>query len=117
MTEVIHGAGLVVAKKPAAALDPLRRAYQAGCRDLLCLRWLASANLAVSELVELESVLAEWERHEPRNLEIAAFRQAAIRRKAGRPSAAKTRRVDGAARPGMPIDPSKITTPSTPSQI
>jgi tetratricopeptide (TPR) repeat protein len=115
---VVRGAALVAAKKAAAGLGPLRRAFQAGCRDLLCLRWLAAANLAVSDFSELEVVVAEWERHEPGNLEIAAFRQAAMQSKVTRHSAEKSRRVDGTARPGgLPIEPPKVTPPSASSRI
>jgi hypothetical protein len=107
----------VAAKKAAAGLGLLRRAYQAGCRDLLCLRWLAAANLAVADLAGLDVVITEWERHEPGNLEIAAFRQAAMQRKATRLSAGTTHRVDGAARAGLPIEPLKVTSPSASTRI
>jgi tetratricopeptide (TPR) repeat protein len=117
LPRVVRGARLVAAKKAAAGLGLLRRAYQAGCRDLLCLRWLAAANLAMADLAELDVVIAEWERHEPGNLEIAAFRQAGMQHKANRRSAATTRRVDGAARAGLPIEPPRIAPPTTSTRI
>jgi hypothetical protein len=116
MPAVVRGAVLVAANKAGAGLGPLRQAYQAGCRDLLCLRWLAAANLAVANLVDLELVVAEWECHEPGNLEIAAFRKAAMECKAKRLSTG-TRRIDRATRPGLPTESPKISPSSTSSRI
>jgi len=109
MPAVVRGAALAAGKKSAAALGPLRGAYQAGCRDPLCLRWLAAAHLAVGNMTDVELVAAEWERHEPGNLEIAAFRQAAQRRRVG----PQSRRVDGPARSGVPVDIGAIPSPSS----
>jgi hypothetical protein len=116
MPAVVRGAVLVAANKASAGLGPLRQAYHAGCRDLLCLRWLAAANLAVANLTDLELVVAEWERHEPGNLEIAAFRRAATECRAKRVSTG-TRRIDRAAGRGLPIEPPKLTPSSTSSRI
>jgi tetratricopeptide (TPR) repeat protein len=116
MPAVVRGAVLVAANKASAGLGPLRQAYHAGCRDLLCLRWLAAANLAVANLTDLELVVAEWERHEPGNLEIAAFRKAATECRAKRVSTG-TRRIDRAAGRGLPIEPPKLTPSSTSSRI
>jgi tetratricopeptide (TPR) repeat protein len=99
MPSVVRGAVLAAAKKSAAALGPLRAAYQAGCRDPLCLRWLAAAQLDLGNFTDVEVIVAEWERAEPGNLEIAVFRQAAAQR---RPTGQSMRRVDGPASPGLP---------------
>jgi tetratricopeptide (TPR) repeat protein len=114
MPAVVRGAALAANKKSAAALAPLRGAYQAGCRDPLCLRWLAAAHLAVGNLTDVELVATEWERHEPGNLEIAAFRQAAADQGRIGP---QSRRVDGPARPGLPLDIPAPTPRTTPSRI
>jgi tetratricopeptide (TPR) repeat protein len=98
MPGVVRGAILAAAKKSAAALGPLRSAYQDGCRDPLCLRWLAAAQLDLGNLTDVEAIVAEWERAEPTNLEIAAFRQAAAQR---RPADQSMRRVDRPASPGL----------------
>jgi tetratricopeptide (TPR) repeat protein len=116
MPAVVRGAIMVAANKAADGLGPLRQAYQAGCRDLLCLRWLAAANLALANLADLELVVAEWARHEPGNLEIAAFRKAATECRSKRVSTG-SRRIDRAARPGLPIEPPKLAPSSTPSRI
>jgi hypothetical protein len=110
MPMVVRGAALVVANDPGAALGPLRKAYRGGCRDTVCLRWLAAAYLAVGQLADLESLAAEWERLEPGNLEIAAFRQAARQQANGR-RPRRTRRVDIAAPPSVPSEPAPSTLP------
>jgi predicted Zn-dependent protease len=117
MPSVVKGARLVALHRTAAGLVHLRRAFQAGCRDALCLRWLAAANLAVGNLAEVETVIAEWHRHEPGNLEIIALRHAAAQRQSNRPAVAEAFRVDSAARPGLPIEPPKNATISTTSRI
>jgi tetratricopeptide (TPR) repeat protein len=114
LPEVIRGAVHAATHKSAAALGPLRAAYRAGCRDPLCLRWLAAAHLAVGNLADVEAIAAEWERHEPANLEIAAFRRAVEQRRAGpsveKASPAGPRRIDGPSpTPGLPIDPAAAT--------
>jgi predicted Zn-dependent protease len=94
MPNVVRGAVLAAGKKSAAALRSLRAAYQAGCRDPLCLRWLAAAQLDLGNLADVEMIVDEWERVEPGNLEIAVFRKAAEQRRQDGPS---TLRVDGPA--------------------
>lgn len=79
----VRGAVLAAGKKSAAALQSLATAYQAGCRDPLCLRWLAAAHLDARNLADVEMVAAEWERHEPGNLEVARFVTAGKRLPAG----------------------------------
>jgi tetratricopeptide (TPR) repeat protein len=109
MPDVVRGALLAAAKKSAAALGPLRGAYGVGCRDPLCLRWLAAAQLDLGNLTDVEAVVAEWERCEPENLEIAVFRQAAAGR---RPAGLSMRRLDGPTSFGLP---SMTVAPSIPS--
>jgi tetratricopeptide (TPR) repeat protein len=103
MPTVVRGAVLAAAKKSAAALGPLRTAYQAGCRDSLCLRWLAAAHLALGNVADVELVAAEWARYEPGNLEISAFLQAAARRRDGGVPTVVPRRVDSAAPGALPL--------------
>jgi tetratricopeptide (TPR) repeat protein len=114
MPSVVRGALLAAAKKSAAALGPLRAAYQAGCRDPLCLRWLAAAHLDLANLADVEMIVAEWERQEPGNLEIAVFRQAADRRRRGGQS---TRRIDGPSFPGLPTKTAALSTTSMSPQV
>jgi tetratricopeptide (TPR) repeat protein len=84
MRDVVRGAVLVVKKKAAEALPYLTSAYAAGCRDSFCFRWLAAAQLAQGNLDAVGALADQWERRQPGNLEIRAFRQAvAGRRRSG----------------------------------
>jgi tetratricopeptide (TPR) repeat protein len=112
LPQVVRGAVLAAAKKSAAALGPLQAAYQAGCRDPLCLRWLAGAHLALGNLTDVVAIAAEWERHEPGNLEIAAFRRAVEQRRGTSSSlAASTAAPDRVTPPplGLPMEAPTVT--------
>lgn len=119
MPEVIRGAALAAAKNFTAALPKLTAAYQAGCREPLCLRWLAATQLGVGNLAEVEAVAAEWERHEPGNLEIEAFRQASAQ--LGQQAKIRNeklagRRVDGQSLGKLPVEaPAFTSRPTTPT--
>jgi predicted Zn-dependent protease len=108
LPQVVRGAVLAAAKESAAALGPLRAAYQAGCRDTLCLRWLAAAHLALGNVSDVELIAAEWSQHEPGNLEIAAFRRALEQRRRERPTSAAASAASATTEPppplGLPID-------------
>ncbi len=107
MAGVVRGACLAAGKKSAAALKPLRAAYQAGCRDPLCLRWLAAANLAVGNLTDVDFITNEWQRHEPGTLEITAFRHAAAQRR----QSGQLRRTDEPVKSGLPVDGPIVSMP------
>jgi tetratricopeptide (TPR) repeat protein len=112
LPDVIRGAVLAAAKKSAAALVPLRAAYKDGCRDPLCLRWLASAQLALQNLAEVDAITSEWERCEPGSLEIKAIRRSIeqLRPPASgiAPPKPGERRIDAPSQLGLPIGVSAV---------
>jgi hypothetical protein len=113
MPNIVRGALMAAAKKSASALRPLHGAFQAGCRDPLCLRWLAAVHLDLGNVTDVELITAEWQRHEPGNLEIALFRQAAAKRlEGGQPA----RRIDGPAMT-LPMGPTAATNSSNMSRV
>lgn len=71
--EALHTAirgGVLAAQGKWTAAEPyLASAYTAGCRDALCLRWMAITYLAQSRLEDARPVLREWQASEPYNLE------------------------------------------------
>lgn len=79
LPDVVRGATLTAAGQPAEGIPLLTAAYEAGCRDTLCLRWLATACATVQDWPQFESVVAEWERLEPESSEIEAIRQLAAK--------------------------------------
>lgn len=56
-----------------AALGYLQSAYVAGYRDPFCLRWLVVTYLSSGQIVPAQSVLTEWLREEPGNLEALTY--------------------------------------------
>jgi tetratricopeptide (TPR) repeat protein len=77
LPSVVRGAALTAAGQPAQGIALLSAAFQAGCRDPLCLRWLATAYVNLKDWGQFEAVLAEWEQYEPENPEIETIRQLA----------------------------------------
>jgi hypothetical protein len=61
----IRGACQGARKNWAAAVGYLESAYDSGCREPLCLRWLATALLAEQRASEAANVICEWQRLDP----------------------------------------------------
>ena len=57
---VIRGACLAAQKNWVAARPYLQTAYDTGCRDLLCLRWLGVTLFASNDFPAAEPVLRQW---------------------------------------------------------
>jgi len=66
----IRGACLAARRNWAGALPYLQSAYEAGCRDPLCFRWLCAAFCATKDWSAAERCLAEWRRTEPHSGEM-----------------------------------------------
>jgi tetratricopeptide (TPR) repeat protein len=67
LRSAVRGACLGVKKNWIAAKAYLQTAYHAGCRDALCMRWLATAAIAAGQLDEARQVLRSWADDEPDN--------------------------------------------------
>jgi tetratricopeptide (TPR) repeat protein len=65
----IRGACLAASRNWVPALAYLQTAHAAGCRDIICLRWLAAALLASGQRDAALPVLNEWLAIEPRSVE------------------------------------------------
>ena len=65
----IRGACLAATRNWVPALAYLQTAHAAGCRDLICLRWLAAALLASGQRDAALPILKEWLAIEPRSIE------------------------------------------------
>jgi tetratricopeptide (TPR) repeat protein len=65
LRNAIRGACLAAQQQWAPAVPYLRRAYEAGCRHPICLRWLASALISTGDLSGAEPVLQIWQGVEP----------------------------------------------------
>lgn len=60
----------------SSAVAYLQTALDAGCRDPLCLRWLAVAQISLGDLAAAETTLGMWQEIDPKNGEIAKYRDA-----------------------------------------
>jgi tetratricopeptide (TPR) repeat protein len=79
LSSVARGAALTAAGQPSQGIPLLAAAYESGCRDTLCLRWLATAYATVKQWDEFEATVAEWELVEPGSTEIEAIGRLAAR--------------------------------------
>ncbi len=76
LRSAVRGACLAVQQNWIAARAYLQVAYQAGCRDALCLRWLAVTLMSTGDNPAATEILQEWQRHEPANLEPQRYLEA-----------------------------------------
>lgn len=66
----VRGACFAVQQNLVAAKAYLNAGYSHGCRDPICLRWLAICLLATGETANARPILDEWKQAEPRNAEV-----------------------------------------------
>ena len=69
----IRGACLAATRNWVPALAYLQTAHAAGCRDVICLRWLAAALLASGQRDAALPILQEWLAIEPRSVEAQKY--------------------------------------------
>jgi tetratricopeptide (TPR) repeat protein len=69
LRNAVRGACLAGQQQWPSALAYLRTAYEAGCRDAICLRWLALGLLANGETAAAQSTLLQWQYAAPENPE------------------------------------------------
>ena len=79
----VRGACLAAKQNWAAAVGYLRAAHAGGCRDPLCLRWLAVSLIALGEFQEAEPILAEWHEEEPKHPDVAKYVEIIAQRRSG----------------------------------
>lgn len=103
----VRGATLASSQNWIAARPYLETAYEAGCRDPLCLRWLSVVCLMVGAHDDAAEILDQWQQLEPTNTEITSYLSAlsAARANAAPPASAADEPRDGTPRPRFRIDP------------
>ncbi|HEV2970379.1 MAG TPA: glycosyltransferase [Pirellulales bacterium] len=69
----VRGACLAGKKEWNSARTFLQTAYDAGCRDLVCLRWLAVTLIACDQPSAAEPILRQWQAAAPGNLEAQKY--------------------------------------------
>jgi tetratricopeptide (TPR) repeat protein len=73
LRNAIRGACLAVQQQWSSATAYLRGAYDAGCRDPICLRWLTSGFMAAGNFDAAEPILHQWQTVAPENPEPARW--------------------------------------------
>ncbi|NIP84742.1 MAG: glycosyltransferase, partial [Planctomycetales bacterium] len=71
--QAVRGAGLARGGDWTAAAACLETAYEAGCRDPLCLRWLTAASLQLDKPDAARRVLSDWYAVAPEDEELARW--------------------------------------------
>ncbi len=71
LRNAIRGACMGSQQQWPAALAYLRTAYEAGCRDPICLRWLSIGLMSTGETQAAEAALGQWQQVSPDNPEPA----------------------------------------------
>jgi tetratricopeptide (TPR) repeat protein len=108
LRSAIRGACLARAQNWAGARGYLQTAYDAGCRDVACLRWLTTVQLALAQSEAARKVLREWQRLYPRDVE--AQRMLAVLEETPPATTSRPTRIDAPKplgilpmRPTMPL--------------
>ncbi len=81
MEQAIRGACKATDGHWVAALGHLQSAYLLGCRDPICLKWLAVTLLSHGQWQAASPIVQQWLHQEPQNAEAQAY-QSAIERQA-----------------------------------
>jgi len=76
LRSAVRGALLANQRQWGPAKAFLDVAYQAGCRDPICLRWLTVALMAENELARAQEVVTQWRRRDGASGEAAQFAEA-----------------------------------------
>ncbi len=73
LRSAIRGACLAAKRNWVPAAAYLQTAYAAGCRDVLCLRWLSLTLLSTGQDAAAQPVLLAWKAVDPRGLEASGY--------------------------------------------
>ncbi len=76
LRSAVRGACLAAKQDWPAALTYLQTAHQAGCRDIICLRWLAITLMAMGNSAAAEEILRQWNAVDPRSSELHTYMSA-----------------------------------------
>jgi tetratricopeptide (TPR) repeat protein len=107
LRSAVRGACLAGQKNWVAARAYLQTAYDSGCRDVLCLRWLSVALASSGDLAAAEPILLQWQAAAPGIAEPRRYLDmiAAGKDSAGEPGVATNGQPTEAAPRRLRIDP------------
>ena len=104
LRSAIRGACLAQQKNWIAARAYLHAAYEAGCREPLCLRWLLTTLMALQEITAAQVIVDQWKQAIPNSAEAANYASALATSSVAEPAAARAElerhlRIDGPSHP------------------
>ena len=99
LANAVRGACLAGSQNWTNAEAYLQTAFDAGCRDVLCLRWLLLTHAALEHFDAAQEVLELWRKKEPENHEVQKLTASLLTRKFGQTAEAV------ASSPGTTIPP------------
>ena len=111
LRSAIRGACLAAARSFIPARSYLETAYQAGCRDLICLRWLVATLLAIGDNEAARPIIDQWRGIDPGSSEASEYLKAVESVPGQPPQPTRQLRVDTVA-PQLPNHP-PISSPTT----
>jgi tetratricopeptide (TPR) repeat protein len=76
MRSAVRGASLAAEQNWISARAYLQVAYQAGCRETLCMRWLCITLMASGAMDDARRLVSEWSHIEPNNVEPRRYLEA-----------------------------------------
>jgi hypothetical protein len=76
LSSAIRGACQAALENWIPAMAYLRTAYAAGCRDVICLRWLAVTLLSTGEAADALPILRQWREVDPHDPELRKYEEA-----------------------------------------
>lgn len=78
-----RGACLASKQNYVAAINYLKTAYDGGCRDSLCLRWLSVSLLSTGDSAAALPILHQWRERSPGNIEVEKYLATALNPQTG----------------------------------
>jgi lipopolysaccharide biosynthesis regulator YciM len=115
LRSAIRGACLASQNNWPAAKAYLQAAYQAGCRDPLCLRWYAITLLTIGDKPAARSVIDRWHEAHPTSAEAHRYLQRAASRSQELAPTGSPVRIDPqqGAPADMPVPNRAVISPAT----
>ena len=103
LANAVRGACLASTQNWTNAAAYLQTAFDAGCRDVLCLRWLLLTHAALEHFDAAQEILELWRLQEPENPEVQKLTASLLTRKFSQTAQAVATSPGAATPPHFPV--------------
>ena len=103
LANAVRGACLAGTQNWANAEAYLQTAFDAGCRDILCLRWLLLTHAALEQFDAAQEILELWRTRDPKNPEVQKLTASLLTRKFSQTAQAVVASPGTAMPPHFPV--------------